>query len=67
MKKILMGSTACIGLGLIAGPAVADEPISLGLGGYFHGYGVFGEDDGVLGANRRNYKISRESEVHFKG
>jgi predicted porin len=67
MKRVLLGSSALLGLGLLSGPATAAEPIKLGIGGYFLGYGVAGDEDGGAAANRRNHKIARESEIHFKG
>lgn len=67
MKKLLLGSSALLAVGLAGAPLQAAEPLKLGIGGYFLGYGVAGDEDGTAAANRRGHKIARESEIHFKG
>ncbi len=53
MKKLLLGSTALVVGGLMAAPAMAADPIKIGVGGYyqllcdgrqhqFHGYAMDG-------------------------
>jgi outer membrane protein OmpU len=75
MKKLLMATTALAGAALVAGGASAQttsasEPIKLTLGGYFQFYGAAGFQKvgpGTAGADRHNFDIFRESEIHFKG
>jgi len=78
MKKVLLGTTALIAAGLIAGPAMAQsaapakqpQPLRLGVGGYFQAYGVYvNQPDGAgeYGENRREFDIKREAEIHFLG
>ena len=67
MKRILLGSSALFAAGLICAPLQAAEQIKMGLGGYFLGYAVGGDEDGTAAANRRGHMIARESEIHFKG
>ncbi|MBA4100348.1 MAG: porin, partial [Rhodospirillum sp.] len=35
MKKVLLGTTALLGAGLVASPAFAADGIKLGVGGFF--------------------------------
>lgn len=68
--KSLLVTTAMATSFAMAQSAGAAEKLKLGVGGYFHAYGVFGsQDDGIgePGANRRSHKIAREAEIHFKG
>jgi hypothetical protein len=70
MRRVLLGSTALVAAGLIAGGAAAAEKIKLGVGGYYNtAYGIVSEDDdsGEAGDNRRNQAINSDAEVHFKG
>jgi predicted porin len=71
MKKVLLGSTALVALGLLPAVAQAADKIQLGLSGYFNAYLVGGRvDDGVgeIGApGTREHGIGRESEIHFRG
>ena len=78
MKKVLLGSTALIAAGLLAGPVMAQsaapgkqpQPLRLGLGGYFQAYGVYvnqPDSPGEYGVDRRQFDIKREAEIHFKG
>jgi len=72
MRRVLLGSTALLSasVALASVEASAADKIKLGIGGYFNAFFVVGEqDDGVgePGANRRNHKIAREAEIHFKG
>ena len=70
MRKVLYGSTALVAAGTLAAtPAVAEEGISLGVGGYWNSFFAFGDysegdsDPRDLG----NTGIFNEGEVHFKG
>lgn len=67
MKKLLLGTSALLAAGLAGAPGQAAEPLELGIGGYFLGYGLVGDEDGAPAANRRSHEIAREAEVHFKG
>jgi len=62
MKKLLLASTALVGLTMMAAPASA--AIKLDLGGYFLGYGVNVNDDT---ADVRNFDLRRDSEVYVSG
>ena len=42
MKKLLLGSTALVVGGLMAAPAMAADPIKIGVGGYYTFYAVAG-------------------------
>jgi len=70
MKRLLLGSTALIAAGFIAGSADAAEKITLGVGGYYRAaFGVVNEDDDTFdaGDNRRSHDLAQDAEVHFKG
>ena len=45
MKKLLLGSTALVVGGLMAAPAMAADPIKLGVGGYYTFYAIAGRID----------------------
>ena len=45
MKKLLLGSTALVVGGLMAAPAMAADPIKIGVGGYYTFYGAAGSID----------------------
>lgn len=70
MKKALLSTTALLGAGLAAGPALAADGIKLGVGGYFRtAYMVVIDDDGEgePGNERNTDGVFSESEIHFKG
>jgi outer membrane protein OmpU len=73
MKKLLLGSTALIAGGLLAAPAMAADPIKIGVGGYYQFYAIAGNVEGqyaLNGAGFTTYKglmFSQEGEVHFIG
>src|SRR5215470_1971896 len=72
MKKLLLGSTALVAGGIMAAPAMAADPIKLGLGGYYTFYGAAGNVDPTYALNGQvtNYKgvgIIQEGEIHFIG
>ena len=69
MRRILLGSTA-MALALAPAAALAADKITLGLGGYFRAFAVFGDQDdgpGEPGAGVREHGIARESEIYFEG
>ena len=68
MKKILLGTTAIVAVGMIAAPASAAEKIKLGIGGYMEQYIGFvdAEDD----ASRTDWAVfdqQSDSEFHLTG
>ncbi|MSP82260.1 MAG: porin [Alphaproteobacteria bacterium] len=72
MKKLLLGTTALVAAGFIAGEARAEaEPISLGISGYFNTsyVAILDEDDdaGEGGSGLQGDFINQDIEVHFKG
>ena len=42
MKKLLLGSTALVAGGLMAAPAMAADPIKIGVGGYYQFFALAG-------------------------
>jgi outer membrane protein OmpU len=72
MKKLLLGSTALVVGGLMAGPAMAADPIKIGVGGYYTFYGAAGTIDptNAFNGTQTSYKgfsILQEGEIHFIG
>jgi outer membrane protein OmpU len=70
MKKVLLGTTALLGAGLVASPAFAADGIKLGVGGYFKtAYMVNFDDnsDGEPGDNHSVDGVFSDAEVHFTG
>jgi len=72
MKKLLLGSTALVVGGLMAAPAMAADPIKMGVGGYYTFYGAAGNMDPTYAMNGSvtNYKgfgFLQEGEIHFIG
>jgi outer membrane protein OmpU len=72
MKKILLGSTALAVGGLMAAPAMAADPIKMGVGGYYQFYALAGsiESNYALSGNSIQYKgvqFIQEGEIHFIG
>ena len=72
MKKLLLGSTALVVGGLMAAPAMAADPIKMGVGGYYTFYGAAGNIDPTYAMNGSftNYKgfgFIQEGEIHFIG
>lgn len=66
MKKLLLASTALLGLVAAATPAAAE--INMDLGGHFRGYGVYNNNDEVgAGDSIREFDFRRDTEVHFTG
>ncbi len=69
MKKSLYGTTALVAAGVLAAsPAFAEnEPVSLGLGGYYNSYFGFGDVDNSSGRDWGSTGVYADGEVHFKG
>ena len=70
MKKVLLGTTALLGAGLVASPAFAADGIKLGVGGFFKtAYMVNFDDDseGERGNERNTDGVFSDAEVHFTG
>jgi predicted porin len=76
MKKVLLGTTALVSVGMVAGQASAAEPIELSFGGY-HNWAVFYADNddnaatGTLpaepGFNKGDHDIKFDGELQVKG
>jgi predicted porin len=70
MKKVLLGTTALLGVGSVAGAAQASDGIKLDVGGFFQTVyqGVFdNKSDGHFGEGRNVDRFIHNAEVHFKG
>jgi outer membrane protein OmpU len=70
MKKVLLGTTALLGVGTLAGAAQASDGIKLDVGGFFQTVyqGVFDNKSGShFGEGRNVDRILHNAEVHFKG
>jgi outer membrane protein OmpU len=63
MKKILLASSALVGVAMLAAPAQAE--LKLGLGGHFSGYGVYVDQDNDDDLN--NFEFRKNTEIHFTG
>ena len=65
MNKLLSGTAALVAAGVLASGAQAADPISIGVGGFFHGaVSVANEDDDT---NKRSYGVERDAEIYFRG
>jgi predicted porin len=68
---MLLGTTALVAAGALAAPAHADDPVALGLGGYYRtAIGAILDDDndpGNGGVNNHDYYHEQDVEVHFQG
>jgi predicted porin len=70
MKKVLLGTTALLGVGLLAGTASASDGVKLSLGGYItNQFGVAFDDDsnGELGDNINAVGVGTDAEIYFVG
>jgi outer membrane protein OmpU len=70
MKKVLLGTTALMGAGLVAGPAFAADGIKLGVGGFFRQtyMATFDDDgEGEAGNERNTHGFFGNQEIHFTG
>jgi outer membrane protein OmpU len=72
MKKLLLGSTALAVGGLMAAPAMAADPIKIGVGGYYQFYALAGTIEGNYATNGTSMQFKgvqfiQEGEIHFIG
>ena len=72
MKKLLLGTTGLVVGGVMAAPAMAADPIKMGIGGYYTFYALAGNIDTTYAFNgsATNYKgfaFTQEGEIHFIG
>jgi len=72
MKKLLLGSTALVAGGLMAAPAMAADPIKIGVGGYYQFYALAGSIEGTYAPNGssvqyKGLQFIQEGEIHFIG
>jgi len=70
MKRILVGTSALVGVGLIASPAFAADGIKLGLGGFFRtsvDANIDNNGNNDLGNNRDSTEVTSDAEIYFLG
>lgn len=72
MKKLLLGSTALAVGGLVAAPAMAADPIKMGVGGYYTFYALAGSIQSTYALNGsyvsyNGVQFIQEGEIHFIG
>lgn len=72
MKKLLLGSTALVVGGLMAAPAMAADPIKIGVGGYYQFYAIAGGIQSTYATNGtwaqyKGLQFQQEGEIHFIG
>jgi predicted porin len=70
MKKVLLGTSALLGVGTLAGAAQASDGIKLDVGGFFNTayQGVFDKkSDGHFGNHRNTDRFIHNAEIFFKG
>ena len=72
MKKLLLGSTALVAGGLMAAPAIAADPVKIGVGGYYTFYAAGGYIEPMYAINGthtqyRGFSFIQEGEIHFIG
>jgi len=70
MKKVLLGTSALLGVGLLAGTAQASDGVKLSLGGYITSqFGVAFDDDssGEGGDNKNDVGVGTDAEIYFLG
>ncbi len=72
MKKLLLGSTALVAGGLMAAPAMAADPIKIGVGGYYQFFALAGGIEGVYAPDGtsiqyKGLQFIQEGEIHFIG
>jgi hypothetical protein len=67
MKKLLLVTTALVGVAMMSAPANA--AVKLGLGGYMSTYGAYADNDEAAGAanSLRKFDWRRDSELFFMG
>jgi len=77
MKKLLLGSTALVAGGLMAAPAMAADPIKIGVGGYYQFFVNAGQIEGSYALSQsagagqstqyKGLSFYQEGEIHFTG
>lgn len=72
MKKLLLGSTALVAGGLLAAPAMAADPIKIGVGGYYQFFALAGSIEGTYAPDGssvqyKGLQFIQEGEIHFIG
>ena len=72
MKKLLLGSTALVVGGVMAVPAMAADPIKIGVGGYYTFYAMAGNIDSTYAfdgtfTSYKGFAFTQEGEIHFIG
>nr|WP_298690745.1 porin [uncultured Dongia sp.] len=70
MKKVLLGTSALLGVGLLAGTAQASDGVKLSLGGYItNQFGVAFDDDseGEAGDDVNAVGVGTDAEIYFTG
>ena len=77
MKKLLLGSTALVAGGLMAAPAMAADPIKIGVGGYYQFFVNAGQIEGSYALSQsagagqstqyKGISFYQEGEIHFTG
>src|SRR5476649_284549 len=72
MKKLLLGSTALAVGGIMAAPAMAADPIKMGVGGYYQFYALAGQIESNYATNGTSMQFKgvqfiQEGEIHFIG
>src|ERR1043165_828103 len=65
MKKLLLVSTALVGVAMMSAPASA--AVKLGLGGYFSTYGVYADNNDPAGASLRTFDWRADRELFALG
>ncbi len=68
MKKLLLVTTALVGVTMLSAP-VAAANIDIDVSGYLKFYGVYADNDEIAGAatSVRDYEFRRNTELHFTG
>lgn len=70
MKKVLLGTSALLGIGLLAGTAQASDGVKLSLGGFmksFYGFTFDDDSDGEAGHDKNLDGVGTDGEVYFLG
>lgn len=67
MKKFLIGTTALVAAGFVAGQAQAADPIKLSVGGYMNQFVGYANQDKVGGNAYAEVKPESETELYFRG
>jgi predicted porin len=70
MKKVLLGTSALLGVGLLAGTAQASDGVKLSLGGFmksFYGFTFDDDGNGDAGHDKNLDGVGTDGEVYFLG